>query len=83
MTAAMTMKPRPAVMLLLNAPTSPTERYAPPRPANTPHHTSAWRRRLFTWMPVTSAAFGFSPTDRSSSPQRLRCTTHHTIGMSA
>ena len=38
----------------------------------------AWRRRASTGTPLMSAAVGFSPTARTSSPQPVRCTAHQT-----
>ena len=42
----------------------------------------AWRRRAFTLMDDTSAAWGFSPTARTSRPQRVRYTSHQASGTS-
>ena len=41
-----------------------------------------WRRRLLTSMPDTSADWGFSPTARTSSPQRVRYSSHQVSGTS-
>ena len=71
MTAASAMKPAPFVISLPNAPTEPSVKYAPPRPATAPASDTFQNRVPLTLMPTVSAAFGCSPTARSRRPQRV------------
>ena len=66
------MKPLPDVMSLVNAPTEPMVKNAPPSPAIAPASSTLRYRVRSTLMPTVSAAFGCSPTARVRSPQRVR-----------
>ena len=67
-TAARAMKPAPAVISLLKAPTEPSVKYAPPRPAIAPASDTFQNRVRLTLMPTVSAACGCSPTARRRRP---------------
>ena len=77
-TAASAMKPAPAVISLLNAPTEPRVKNAPPTPAIAPAIDTTKNLVRFTLMPTVSAACGCSPTARSRSPQRVLNSMNHT-----
>src|SRR4051812_20022669 len=55
----------------------------PESPANAPEITTARYFIRYTGTPSDSAAPGFSPTDRSRNPQRVRQSTHHENGTNA
>ncbi len=71
MTAASAMNPAPAVISLLNAPTDPSVKNAPPSPAMAPARETFQNRVAETLMPTVSAACGCSPTARRRRPQRV------------
>src|ERR1043165_7935051 len=62
------LKPRPAVIFLVNNEDWPIERYAPPMPASMPASSTPEYLILLTLTPAASAASGFSPTDRKRKP---------------
>src|SRR5215213_10813490 len=74
--AARAMKPRPAVIFLVNNDDWPIERYAPPIPARMPASSTPEYLMLLTLTPAASAASGFSPTDLSRSPKGVLYRTY-------
>ena len=55
-------------MSLVNVPTEPMVRYAPPMPAISPPRMTLRYRVASTRMPTVSAAVGCSPTARTPQP---------------
>src|SRR5689334_25030799 len=74
--AASAMKPRPAVMFLVNNDDCPIERYAPPMPASMPASSTPEYLIWLTLTPAASAASGFSPTDLSRKPNGVLYRTY-------